>query len=455
MRRISFRLLVASSLFLATIAFSETRPHYGGTLHVAIRDAPVSVDPAEIAREHGQATANSVSLLFDTLTRVDERGQLQPGLAKSWQADAGNRRWRFVLRPGVTFSDGKPLTADIVVVSLRAINAGWKIFSEAGTVIVESDSSAPYLPAELALPRNSIAKRDGGKEVGTGPFVVSQWLPSKRLTVAAREDYWGGRPFLDSIEIEMGVSLRDQMIALDLGKAQLIEVAPGKARSAGIEESELSKSAGMEMMALVFSQPRESTQEQYLRDAFSLSIDRESLNNVVLQGEGDPTGGLLPNWMTGYEFLFPSQMNLTRAREERSQVQHAPVWTLRFDPNDPVENIVAQRIVLNANEAGLRLQLSTANAADLRLVRIPLASLDVHVALDELATELGLPQPQYASDSLEDVYSAEKALLDSHRVIPLLRSPTEWGVAGTVRNLTMSRDAAWQLPNLWISAGKP
>lgn len=455
MRRISFPLLVASSLFLATIVFSETRPHYGGTLHVATRDSPVSLDPSEIARARGQTSANLVSLLFDTLTRVDERGQLQPGLARSWQADAGNRRWRFLLRPGVTFSDGKPLTPDTVAASLKAINAGWKISSEAGAVIVESDSSAPYLPAELALPRNSISKRDGGKEVGTGPFVVSRWLASKHLTLAAREDYWGGRPFLDSVEIEMGESLRDQMIALDLGKAQLIEVAPEKARSAGIEDREVSKSAGMEMMALVFSQPCESTQEQYLRDAFSLSIDRESLNKVVLQGEGDPTGGLLPNWMTGYEFIFPSQINLIRAREERSQVQHAPVWTLEFDPNDPVENIVAQRIVLNANDAGLRLQLTTGNVADLRLARLPLASLDVHVALDELATALGLPQPQYASDSLEDLYSAEKVLLDSHRVIPLLRSPREWGVAGTVRNLTMSPDGTWQLANAWISAGKP
>ncbi|HEV7220481.1 MAG TPA: ABC transporter substrate-binding protein [Terriglobales bacterium] len=455
MKRISFPLLVASSLFLATIAFSETRPHYGGTLHVAIRDAPLSLDPSEIARAHGQTSANLASLLFDTLTRVDERGQLQPGLARSWQADSGNRRWRFVLRTGVTFSDGKPLTADSVVASLKAINAGWKIFSEAGAVIVEGESPAPYLPAQLALPRNGIAKRDGGKELGTGPFVVSQWLPSKHLTAAAREDYWGGRPFLDSIEIEMGESLRDQMIALDLGKAQLIEIAPEKARSAGIEDREVSKSAGTEMMALVFSRPCESAQEQYLRDAFSLSIDRESLNKVVLQGEGDPTGGLLPDWMTGYEFIFPAQMNLTRAREERSQVQHAPVWTLKFDPNDPVENIVAQRIVLNANEAGLRLQLSTGSASDLRLVRLPLASLDVHVALDELATALGLPQPQYATDSLEDVYSAEKALLDSHRVIPLLRSPREWGVAGTVRNLAMSRDGTWQLPNAWISPGKP
>ncbi len=204
MRRISFPLLVASSLFLATIAGAETRPRYGGTLHVAIRDAPVSVDPSEIARAHGQTSANLLSLLFDTLTRVDEREQLQPGLAKSWQADAGNRRWRFVLRAGVTFSDGKPLTADTVVASLKTTNPGWKIFSEAGALIVESDSATPYLPAELALPRNSIAKREGGKEMGTGPFVVSQWLPSKDLTVAAREDYWEAVRFWIPLKLKWG-----------------------------------------------------------------------------------------------------------------------------------------------------------------------------------------------------------------------------------------------------------
>jgi ABC-type transport system substrate-binding protein len=444
MRRTSFPLLVASSLFLAMLARAETRPHYGGTLHVALRAAPASLEPSE------QDASNLLSLLYDTLIRVDDRGQLQPALSISWQADPGNQRWRFLLRPRVTFSDGKPLTADTVAASLRIANASWKVFAEAGALIIERDSPSPYLPAELALPRNSIVKRESGKEIGTGPFVISQWLPSKELVLAAREDHWNGRPFLDSIEIELGKSFRDQTIALDLGKAQLIEVAPEQARRAGIEGRQLAKSAPAELLALVYAQLSSSPQEQQARDAFALSIDRESLNKVVLQGAGEPAGGLLPNWMTGYEFLFSSQMDLTRAREERAEVPHVGVWTLGFDPNDSVESVIAERVVLNAGEAGLRLQLATGNTADVRLVRIPLASLDVHIALSEIAAALGLPKPNYVSDSIDDLYGAEKTLLQSHRVIPLLHSPHEWALAGTARNLTATRDGKWRLPDIWV-----
>jgi len=444
MRRTSFPLLVASSLILAVLAGAETRPRYGGTLHVALRAAPASLEPSD------QGAVDVVSLIYDTLITVDNRGQSQPGLATSWQADPGNQRWRFLLRPGVTFSDGKPLTADSVAASLRIANASWKVFAESGAVVVERGSPAPYLPAELALPLNSIVKRDGGKEVGTGPFVVSQWVPSKELILAPREDYWDGRPFVDSIEIDLGKSFRDQAVALDLGKAQLIEIAPEQARRAGIESRNVTKSAPAELMALVCARPSGSAQEQQLRDAFAFSIDRESLNKVVLQGGGDPAGGLLPNWMTGYEFLFPSQMNLTRAREIRAEVPHADVWTLGFDPNDSVESVVAERVVLNAGEAGLRVQLASGNTADMRLVRIPLASLEVHVALNELAAALGLPQPNYGSDSMDDVYIAEKTLLQSHQVIPLLHSPSEWAVAGGIRNWTATLGGKWRLPDVWV-----
>ena len=80
---------------------------------------------------------------------------------------------------------------------------------------------------ELALPRNAIAKRKpDSKPSGTGPFHVVDWQPGKKLTLAAEEGYWRGRPFLDGIEIEMGQSFRDQMTALELGRADLVEVAP-------------------------------------------------------------------------------------------------------------------------------------------------------------------------------------------------------------------------------------
>jgi peptide/nickel transport system substrate-binding protein len=451
MRPTGFPLLAASSLLFALVAGAEARPHYGGTIHVAMRAAPTSLEPSEIDWSRGDDSSNLLTLLFDALITVDEHGQSQPGLAGSWHADPGNQRWRFLLRPGVTFSDGKPLTADNVAASLRIANATWKVFPEAGAVVIERDSPAPYLPAELALPRNSIVKRESGKLVGTGPFVVSQWVPSKELSLRAREDYWDGRPFLDSIEIDLAENFREQMNALDLGKAQLIAVAPEQAHSAAIEGRQVARSAPAELMALVFSQPLGSAQEQHLREALTLCIDRESLNKVVLQGEGEPAGGLLPNWMTGYEFLFPSQMNLTRAREERSEVPHAGVWTVGFDPTDPVESVVAERLVLNASDAGLRVQLATGNTADMRLVRLPLPSLEVHTALTELAAALGLPQPKYVSDSIDDVYSAENALLQSLRVIPLLHSRSDCGIAGTLRNWTVARDGKWRLQDVWLS----
>ena len=96
------------------------------------------------------------------------------------------------------------------------------------------DKSDPELLAELALPRNAIAKRNPDKPSGTGPFHVVDWQPGKRLTLAAEEACWHGRPFLDSIEIEMGKSFRDQMIALESGKADLVEIAPEQAHRASL-----------------------------------------------------------------------------------------------------------------------------------------------------------------------------------------------------------------------------
>jgi hypothetical protein len=148
-------------------------------------------------------------------------------------------------------------------------------------------------------------------------------------------------------------------------------------------------------------------------------------------------------------------MDLTRAREIRAEVPHADVWTLGFDPDDSVESVVAERIVLNAGEAGLRLQLTSGKAADVRLVRIPLASLDAHSALTEFAAAFGLPQPNYGSDSIDDIYGAENTLLQSHRIIPLLHSPHEWAIAGTVRNWTATRDGKWRLPDTWVSPNQP
>ena len=460
MRPTVLALIAASSLLLLGSAHTATRPRYGGTLRIALRAAPAFLDPSDATQVSSLAGRNLSSLLFNTLVTLDDRGRPQPALAASWEAEPGNRRWQVQLRRDITFSDGTLLTPDAVAASLRVANPGWKIFPNGEGIMIERDSAAPDLLAELALPRNGIAKRDRERPLGTGPFTVTQWDPGRRIVLAAREDYWAGRPFVDSIEIDLGRSFREQLLSFDLGKTDVIEVAPEQARRAAAEGRRIESSAPAEIMALVFARERQTPDEGRVRTALALSIDRSSLNNVLLQGGGEPAGGLLPNWLSGYAFLFPTNVDLAKANQARGDARQASPWTLSCDGADPVARVMAERIALNAHDANLTLQPTDSATADLRLVRIPLSCCNARLVLAELAASLGLgaslPQPKVdaGSDSPEDLYAAESMLLQSQRVIPLLHLRISYGVSARVRNWTMGRDGTWRLPDVWLGAEK-
>lgn len=453
MRLTVFPSIVISSVLIATACMAATRPRYGGTLHTQMAGTVSTLDPADSNQADTLASRNVFALIFDSLVVFNDRGQPQPALAISWQAEPGNQRWQFVVRPGIRFSDQTPLTPEDVAASLRRVNPGWKVTSTDTSVTIQLDAPSAYLPAELALSRNRIVKIESGKTIGTGPFVVVQWEVGKKLVLGAREDYWAGRPFLDSIEIEMGKNFREQTIAYDLGQSQLIEIPPDQAHHA-TETRQLQKSEPVELVALLFARDVQSHDAKQ-RQALALSMDRPLLNRVVLQGGGEPSGGLLPDWLTGYSFLFPVSANMTRAQQLRAEVPQAVLWTLGFDVGDPLAQVLAERIALNANDAGLRLQLANQGNPDVRLVRVPLASLDPHVALVELAKSLQIPVPNFLGDSAGDLYHAENAILQSQRVIPLLHLRTTWAVSKSVRNWATDRDGNWRLPDVWLGAGKP
>lgn len=453
-------LLAAVSMALGVAAPASTRPHYGGTLRISIREAPASLDPSDSSQAGVFALPSLSHLMFDTLVTLDGRGQAQPALSTSWQADPGNQRWQFSIRRGVTFQDGTPVSPDAVAASLRVVNPNWKIFATGEAVVVECDAPMSDIPAVLALPRYGIAKRGGGKLAGSGPFAINHWDPGKKLTLTARDDYWGGRAFVDSIEIEMGKSFREQMIALDLGKADIVEVAADQARHAVLEGRRVERSAPSEWMALVFSHDIQSAEDGRLREALVLSIDRESMNTVLLQDGGEPAGTFLPNWLTGYAFLFPTAADLQRARQARGEVHSAPGWTLGCDGSDPLARVIAERIALNASDAGLTLQTLTVQAksftiADVRLVRMPLPSLDARVALSELAASLGLPSPKFDGDPAYSLYAAENTLLQSRRVIPLLHLRTATALSAHVMGWQEYPDGGWRLRNVWLETRKP
>jgi peptide/nickel transport system substrate-binding protein len=457
MKRFVWRSLAVSSALLAVMAAAqaETRPQYGGTLHVAMRAAPASLDPAD-AGPDSFARRNVSMLMFETLITTDDNGRIRPLLATSWHGSADNRHWQFRLRRGARFHDGTPLTADAAAASLRAANPSWNVSADGDSVVIERDGSDPEILSELALPRNAIAKRNAGSvPSGTGPFHVVDWQQGKKLRLAAEEGHWRGRPFLDGIEIEMGRSYRDQVMALEAGKADLVEVAAEQAHRVALEGRRLASSAPVELLALVFARDVSSPDDKHLREALALSVERGSMRSVLLQSAGQPAGGILPDWISGYGFVFPTEADLPRARHEREQVRSVPQWTLGYDGNDPLARLLAERIALIARDAGLTLQPTSGTAADVQLVRIPLAAVDPWIALADAATLAGLPATRNIGASVEDLYAAEQAALASQRMIPLFHLPVYWAGAATLKDWMVRPDGRWDLADAWLGNGKP
>jgi ABC-type transport system substrate-binding protein len=469
MRRFALQWLAASSLLLTSLFIqagaAETRPQYGGTVRIAIREAPASLDPSldlsGAVEADSLARRNLLALVFETLATVDDRGRIHPGLATEWQAAPGNQRWQFHMRRGVKFHDGSLLTAEIAASSLRMANPSWKVFAEGDSIIVERDHGDSTLPAELALTRNSIVKKNsGGKLSGTGPFRIADWQSMKQLTLEAEENYWRGRAFVDTIEVEMGRNSHDQLVELEMGRADLVEVAPEQGHQVEMEGRRVSTSEPMEIVALVFRGAPKTADEKLLRSALAHSVERGSMKSVLLQGAGQPTASLLPNWMSGYGFVFPADADLKQARHEREQVRAASSWTVGYDANDSLARVLVERVALNAKDAGLVLQPSTlqtsaTSVADLRLVRIPLASADPWIALANAAETLGMAMPMSTGKSVEDLYAAEESLLGEQRVIPLFHLPAECAVSPALNDWRPAADASWRLDEVWLGKDKP
>ena len=314
---------IASVLALASLK-AESRPRYGGTLHVEITAALNNLDPAEIPSDPVllEAKARLVPAVFETLVRLDENGRPVPWLATSWMHDLARKQWVFTARPNVRLHNG----------------ATW--VPDAGSLEVPDDRPIDQILREMAQPWSAIVVRGpDGSLIGTGPFRVAKWEAGKAATLTAHEDHWKGRPYLDSIEIQMGRDLREQAQDLQLGKADVTDTSVG------------TRDAMADMtLALVFDSPRVSAA---VREAVSLSIDRIAIRKVLLKSHGAISGALLPQWLSGYSFLFEGNRDVARAR---GLANGAPPLTFAYDRQDAVLRSIGERISVNAMEAGITMR---------------------------------------------------------------------------------------------------
>ena len=283
----------------------------------------------------------------------------------------------------------------------------------------------------MAGARSAITMRAAdGTLLGTGPFKIERWDAGKSVSLAANDAYWGGRPYLDSIRIQMGRSLAEQANDFQLGRADVAEIPVRDLRTPRARGIVASDPSPMETLALQFDVGRVP---QPVRDALALAIDRPAIHNVLLQRQGEISGALLPQWLSGYSFLFHTERDLAKAKQLSPT---ARTLTFAYDRDDAVVRPIAERIAVNAGEAGITLRPGT-GAADLRLVRLPITAVDPLLALQDLAALLKAPQPGAAASP----YEAEKALLEESGLVPLFHLPRVWVVQGNVRNWPRFEDA--------------
>jgi hypothetical protein len=304
-------------------------------------------------------------------------------------------------------------------------------------------------------------------EAGSGPFREVEWDPGKHATLVANEDFREGRPFVDRIEIQMGRAARDRLVDLELGKADFAEVPPEMARQAADRGVRLSLSKPDELLALVFTgrpEPgRGEPADARAREALAAAVDRASIVNFILQKNGEAAEGLLPQWSSGTAFLFSTAANPPRAKELWAQIPGAPKLVLGYDSGDALEQSVAERIVVNAREAGISLAAqaiskiaNTKANVNARLIRVRMTSPQPRAALEKFASTLApfaaieadpLPEPA----SPEEIYTLERGIVDTYRVIPLVWLPQVYGLSARVRNwVAPGPGETWPLVDVWL-----
>lgn len=269
----------------------------------------------------------SQSLLVQTneqLVQRDNKGDLQPTLATSWEL-VDPLTMRFHLRQGVKFTDGVEFTSDDVVYTIKyvqdpqnAYGAAARISQVTGatavdkyTVDVKTKAEFPTLlrgMAEIPILPKHYAEKVGvaglaTKPMGTGPFIFQEWVPGDHYTLTANKNYWGGAPKVDKVVIRTIPDGSTRVAALVSGEAQIIEEVPidliDQVNASGnARVDEIPTTVGL---VLTFDPTIKPFDNVKVREAFDYAIDKPLILKQILKGQGEILDGqVLTKTALGY-----------------------------------------------------------------------------------------------------------------------------------------------------------
>jgi peptide/nickel transport system substrate-binding protein len=297
----------------ATTAAGETagQARRGGTIRTAIQSPAGAIDPVTIADEGGLAVLGQSA---EYLTFSNEKLELEPQLAESWEPNEDGTVWTFKLRQGVRYHDGGTVTAQDVVatydrladpeVGSNALSALGGVLSKGNTRAVDDatveftldapNGGFPYLVSSDNYNAVILPASYGGDYAetfpGTGPWRLERFQPNVGVSFVKNPDYWQrGQPLADRNEIKFYDEEQPRVLALQGNEVDLLahfSVSGGQAvltdQSVNVVELRSSVHRQIHMRT-----DREPFNDKRVRQAMALALDRKALVDGLLGGKAD------------------------------------------------------------------------------------------------------------------------------------------------------------------------
>ncbi|WP_458093735.1 ABC transporter substrate-binding protein [Roseomonas sp. WA12] len=326
--------IVSVAAAAALSAFALPGAAGAQTLNLAVGAPVTSLDPHYHALSPNYAVAD---MLFDSLTAFDARARIEPRLALSW-TPISESVWEFKLRPGVKFHNGNDFTAEDVAFTIARVPtvpnspSSYGIYTRAIqrvevvdplTVRFHTNGPYPLLPVDLGQIQmldsethaNPLTEEfnSGRLAIGTGPFRMTSYRSGDRIEYTRNDAYFGNRPHWQRVNYRMITNDAARTAALLSGDVDFIDQVPTSdiAKLRGDQRVQLSEVDGLRLIFLALDHsrdgstpfitdndgkplPRNPLRDVRVRQALSLSIDRQAITDRVMEGASSPTTQLLP-----------------------------------------------------------------------------------------------------------------------------------------------------------------
>ncbi len=272
----------------------------------------------------------------------------EPALAERWE-NPDERTYVFYLRPGLRFSDGRPVTAADVAASLEAARERkWvtRDYLNAVESVRATDrlrlvvrTRFPYfillskLPWGMVLPADSLAS-PSIPPIGTGPYRLESWSPGRGFVLTRNPHYRGPQPAFGQARFVVVPDGRERIASLLAGEADVVDHVPLDAVDELQERPEIRVFTGQSLRVIFlglrvneppFSDPR-------VRQAVDLAIDRDELIRLAYGGRTVPASQIVPRAVVGFDPGLPVTVpDRARAGDLLAEAGHAAGLTIRLD----------------------------------------------------------------------------------------------------------------------------